>query len=619
MHMSARLLVAHLLITTQRATSLTHSLTHSPTHSLTLTHLGGRLAVDQLASVCRAEGQGATIDAVALPALGRRGADEEGAIAEKIAQMASAATAAHLGASDGGEERVDFYNLHRGQRCREGGPAGARFELGFATEERRGAAGTAEGASAGLLVERRGVRLFGAARSQDVVLLAREDVRPLALGALDGVSLRARRSAGGRRGSREEAAGRGEAACRHGAAGQHRSVRPCQGRCDAQVGEQQQHYPARPARRLGNPSDQTMASSGPMTPSEEASQALIDAVGGDEQQLASLMNLVNVVSENTVTGISTAHVAAQTDNIDVLEQALRNGHTGAAANSNGTTPLMEAAYRGSLRVLERLLRCPAVQQQLDARDLDQETALMAAAQRGHTQAVMLLLQAGADVHARRRVGRADNSLELAEEGGHVETARILKEHTSDALESLNLSRCCATCGSRTALKVCAGDGCRAKYCSTACQREGWKRRGHKRSCGNALPTKDSIACAAPGSLVASLEEFGPASSKLTLACLDRIDTFASDDSGPLARLQEAADCVASLCACLTAHTADALVQEKARLATPIHTFQKNRPPQHSTPFPFQLQGLFALTKIRMVVRVGTSNLARLEAGHLVSE
>jgi len=130
------------------------------------------------------------------------------------------------------------------------------------------------------------------------------------------------------------------------------------------------------------------------------------------------------------------------------------------------------------------------------------------------------------------------------------------------------------------------------YCSTACQREGWKRRGHKRSCGNALPTKDSIACAAPGSLVASLEEFGPASSKLTLACLDRIDTFASDDSGPLARLQEAADCVASLCACLTAHTADALVQEK---------------------------GLFALTKIRMVVRVGTSNLARLEAGHLVSE
>ena len=212
---------------------------------------------------------------------------------------------------------------------------------------------------------------------------------------------------------------------------------------------------------------------------------------------------------------------------------------------------------------------------------------------------------------------AIRAMPLAEEGGHVETARILKEHTSDALESLNLSRCCATCGSRTALKVCAGDGCRAKYCSTACQREGWKRRGHKRSCGNALPTKDSIACAAPGSLVASLEEFGPASSKLTLACLDRIDTFASDDSGPLARLQEAADCVASLCACLTAHTADALVQEKARLATPIHTFQKNRPPQHSTPFPFQLQGLFALTKIRMVVRVGTSNLARLEAGHLV--
>ena len=293
-------------------------------------------------------------------------------------------------------------------------------------------------------------------------------------------------------------------------------------------------------------------------------QSGIEACGGDGLLLASLMNTVNALSGSTVTGISAAHIAAQTDNIDMVEKALRNGHTGAAANSNGTTPLMEAAYRGSLRVLERLLLCPAVQQQLDARDLDQETALMAAAQRGHARAVTLLLQAGADVHARRRVGRADNSLELAEEGGHVETARVLRDQTSDALETLNLSRCCATCGSRTALKVCAGDGCRAKYCSTECQREGWKRRGHKRSCGNALPTKGSIACAEPVYVATSLKEFGPASSKLTRACLDRIEAFKSDPDVHLTRLQESADCVASLCACLTAHTTDALVQEKAR-------------------------------------------------------
>eukprot|EP00964_Phaeocystis_antarctica_P008520 scaffold4600_cov74-Phaeocystis_antarctica.AAC.3 len=150
--------------------------------------------------------------------------------------MASAAAASHLGASDEREQRVVLHNLHCGQRRREGGPA-----------EWRRAAGTAEGACAGLLVQRRRVGLFGAAGPQDIVLLAGEHVSPLALGALDGVAIRPRGTAGGRRGSREEAAGRGEAACRHGAAGQHRSVRPCQGRCGAQMSEQQQHREPRRA------------------------------------------------------------------------------------------------------------------------------------------------------------------------------------------------------------------------------------------------------------------------------------------------------------------------------------------------------------------------------------
>ena len=96
----------------------------------------------------------------------------------------------HLGASDGREQRIIAHHLHRGQRRREGGPARARVKLGRAAEEGRGTTSAGEGACTGLPVERRRVGLLGATLPQDEVLLAGEDVCPLALRALDGVAIR---------------------------------------------------------------------------------------------------------------------------------------------------------------------------------------------------------------------------------------------------------------------------------------------------------------------------------------------------------------------------------------------------------------------------------------------
>ena len=69
----------------------------------------------------------------------------------------------------------------------------------------------------------------------------------------------------------------------------------------------------------------------------------------------------------------------------------------------------------------------------------------------------------------------------------------------------------------------ACSGCKALvYCSAECQKQGWKR-GHQKSCGEPLPTPESVPALAPKKVSAVLREFGPAHAPIAMACAARCE------------------------------------------------------------------------------------------------
>lgn len=86
---------------------------------------------------------------------------------------------------------------------------------------------------------------------------------------------------------------------------------------------------------------------------------------------------------------------------------------------------------------------------------------------------------------------------------------------------------CLVCGAslpEVRTMRCAGSGCvscPARYCSAEHQRKAWKLLGHNSSCGQPLPSPDSIRTALPTALVSTLKEFGGLDVPLVAACLAR--------------------------------------------------------------------------------------------------
>jgi len=84
---------------------------------------------------------------------------------------------------------------------------------------------------------------------------------------------------------------------------------------------------------------------------------------------------------------------------------------------------------------------------------------------------------------------------------------------------------CATCGappppgsSWPSCNKCH----KVRYCSRdPCQVAGWKKRGHKQRCGQALPKPSIVQHGTPELLVDLLREFGPAHATLSTACLEQ--------------------------------------------------------------------------------------------------
>jgi|GEM_PF-212966 len=97
---------------------------------------------------------------------------------------------------------------------------------------------------------------------------------------------------------------------------------------------------------------------------------------------------------------------------------------GADVNNSGgvTTPLVEAADRGTIAAVELLLQNGAA---VNAADAAGSTALMAASQRGAPDIVALLLEHGADANQRSKLG--STALSLANSAGHIAVVKRLRQ------------------------------------------------------------------------------------------------------------------------------------------------------------------------------------------------
>lgn len=128
------------------------------------------------------------------------------------------------------------------------------------------------------------------------------------------------------------------------------------------------------------------------------------------------------------TGTTVLESALAANRLEVAAVLLERG---ARVDRPGETPqLMRFADRGKLAQVELLI--PYVD--VDARDEDEQTALIRAAERGRTEVVAALIEAGADVDATAK--RGWTALHHAVDRGDQETAQLLVDRGADLTAKL---------------------------------------------------------------------------------------------------------------------------------------------------------------------------------------
>ena len=149
--------------------------------------------------------------------------------------------------------------------------------------------------------------------------------------------------------------------------------------------------------------------------------------------------LVSIVAAVLLPGCGTStamliHKAAFDGSIIELRRHLDAGVDANSKTRSANTPLHAAAYRGHTEVVELLV---AHRADVNARDVRGWIPLHQAVDQGHTQAAELLIAKGADVNARMK-GGGFTSLDLAYLKEHTELANILREYgakTGDKLKA----------------------------------------------------------------------------------------------------------------------------------------------------------------------------------------
>lgn len=155
---------------------------------------------------------------------------------------------------------------------------------------------------------------------------------------------------------------------------------------------------------------------------------LIEAVRGrDHAAVATLLAAGADVDARQPDGATALHWAAHHDDLETVQRLLAAGADARAANDYGATPVWLAATNGNAAIVAALLDAGA---DPNAALESGETVLMAAARTGTPAAIAALLDAGADIAA-AQTSRGQTALMWAVAENRLEAARLLLERGAD--------------------------------------------------------------------------------------------------------------------------------------------------------------------------------------------
>ena len=155
---------------------------------------------------------------------------------------------------------------------------------------------------------------------------------------------------------------------------------------------------------------------------------LIEAVRGrDHDAVATLLAAGADVDARQPDGATALHWAAHQDDLETVQRLLAAGADARAANDYGATPVWLAATNGNAAIAAALLDAGA---DPNAALESGETVLMAAARTGTPAVLAALLDAGADIEA-AQTSRGQTALMWAVAENRLEAARLLLERGAD--------------------------------------------------------------------------------------------------------------------------------------------------------------------------------------------
>ena len=160
----------------------------------------------------------------------------------------------------------------------------------------------------------------------------------------------------------------------------------------------------------------------------DTSSALIQATRQqDVERVRRILSSKADVNARQGDGSSALHWASYKSNLQITDLLLRSGANPNAANDLGATPLWIASSSGNTAIVARLLQAGAEPNLALASG---ETPVMSAARSGSVQTVRDLLVRGANVNAKER-SRSQTALMWAVEQNHADVARVLLEGGAD--------------------------------------------------------------------------------------------------------------------------------------------------------------------------------------------
>ena len=143
---------------------------------------------------------------------------------------------------------------------------------------------------------------------------------------------------------------------------------------------------------LGEGADSTLSNFKERTPLMEASyRGQLDSV----TRLLKMESVKKNINTQDIKGDTAFMFAAKKGYDNIMDLLLGEGADSTLSNFKERTPLMEAAYRGQLNSVTKLLKIKAVRDNINAEDKEGNRALSLANQEGYKQVASLLQEAGA--------------------------------------------------------------------------------------------------------------------------------------------------------------------------------------------------------------------------------